>query len=132
MPAPSEQTAIDTEPWFMLPIPTRERWHNTGNPSNVPGYLEDDIVMGKDIPALVVLQDCNIGGQYYRYFWWIKGDSSHSRYCDVRSGWKLGTPNEGVTELRGGQVVTVCDQYKFRVSTINCTDYYKILERVYE
>ena len=91
--------------------------------------LPRDIEEHKNIEALFILQDCNIGGQYYRYFWWIKGDSN--RYCDITSHWMLDTA-EGVPEMSAGDVVTVCGKYKFKVSAINCHEFIKIYERVYE
>lgn len=123
-----EQHQHQGTPWFDLPHPNRvDRWHLAGNRENVTSSLHRDVENGENIVALVILQDCNICGQYYRYFWWLKDNSR--RFCDITSAWVLNT-NEGVTELSQGQTVTVCGQYRFKVSPKNCTECYKILERV--
>ncbi len=141
MPAPASQTAssspspeeeslqLEVKPWFALPRPSRAGWYVAGNNENHMTSLSRDIASGEDIEALIILQDCNIAGQYYRHFWWIKGDDR--RFCDISSHWMLDS-EEGVPSMESGDVVTVCNKYKFKVSPTNCSEFYKIFERVYE
>ncbi len=130
-PASSEEESpqLEVKPWFALPKPNRAGWHVAGNNENHMASLARDIASGDDIEALIILQDCNIAGQYYRHFWWIKGDDK--RFCDITSHWMLDS-EEGVPFMEPGDVVTVCNKYKFKVSPTNCSEFYKIFERVYE
>jgi hypothetical protein len=117
-------------PWFDLSF--EEPWYITGNRENVGANLNRDVKDGKDIIAILIRQDCNMGGQYYRYFWWIKGDPNQTRFMQVTSSWMLDSKNKGVNQIYQEQVVTICGKYRFKVSSTNCTDFIKILERVSE
>jgi hypothetical protein len=79
--------------------------------------------------ALIVLQDCNIGGEYYRYFWYYADDKT--RHCEITGTWHLST-EKGVDQLKEGQEIKLSNGYRFQVIAHHCSPFYKILERVHD
>jgi hypothetical protein len=89
-------------------------WIGVGHRGNVPGNIFD-AMDHKNLLAMIIIQDCNIGGQYYRYFWY-ESDHADKRFCTVIHKWFLDTAeDDGAGGLRDGMVVTVCGKRKFTV-----------------
>jgi hypothetical protein len=102
MPSPSDSTSV--QPWNRdLSRPLRS-WTAYGNDETTPKFLGEE---NQKIAAMIILQDCNIAGQYYRYFWYLDVHNERDkRYCDVSRNWYLSS-GFAVTSLEPNSVVTI-------------------------
>jgi hypothetical protein len=91
-------------------------WIATGHDGNEAGCIEDAMEK-KTLQAMIIIQDCNAGGQYYRYFWYEPGHEG-KRFNTV-GGWYLDSSAEieigGVQGLVDGDIRTVCKKMKFKI-----------------
>ena len=74
--------------------------------------------------AYFIIQDCNIGGSYFRYFYWF--DGSNQRRFDVDGKWHFDKP---MSDMKTGDtVVETRTQQKYIVNNKFNSPYVKILE----
>jgi len=100
-------------------------WIACGHESNIPANIQEDITNGMKIEAMIMIQDCNIGGSYYRYFWYKAG--VNERYNEVNSRWSFTGCDEGVDQMVVGSVVKLCNQISFRVHEGTGSEFVKLL-----
>lgn len=109
---------MDEKPWLSLdPFDDSKWWIASKNL-----YFPDSL--NQIVRAYFIIQDCNIGGSYFRYFYWLYG--SNQRYFDVDSKWHFDVP---ITQLKSGDtVVEMRTQQKYIVNDKHENSYVKILE----
>lgn len=129
----NEQTI---KPWLLLdPNDYESRWwiasknnylsYNSINENNQTNYIVD---LNKTISAYFIIQDCNMGGEYFRYFFWLGNNAQ--RYFEVNSKWYFDIP---MREMKNGDIVLHSQsQEKFIVNDKFNDKFVKILEKYNE
>ena len=85
-------------PWDLLE--QQPKWWIGSN--NSSGYLKK--INYDSVYAILIMQDCNQSGEYFRHFWWKNGDEK--RYFDVE---RENVFKRRLTDIQVGEVVTVQD-----------------------
>lgn len=113
------------KPWLLLnPRDWKSKWWIMANNNY---YYENDH-NNKNIIAQIIFQDCNMAGEYFRYFAWFKDDDK--RYINVSSNDFFDKPlkamqhNDIVTNIFNGLKYIVNDKFNSK--------YVKILEVIKE
>lgn len=118
-------TKNSTKPWHQALNTNLRSWIATGNTDNIASDLTEEIRDNNfKLDALIVIQDSNMGGRYYRYFWYKNGD--RKRYCTVTSRWYLSC-EEAVDKMHVGSIVTLCGVNDLVVHQGTGNDYVKLL-----
>lgn len=119
--------AATAKPWEDT-LRQEDHWWVAGNSDNVSEDIRQHVETAEDIVAIIIIQDCNQGGQYYRLFWYLA--NSDTRYCCIPAPWRFNT-EEGVDLLENEQVVTLLG-YRFVVKPSEGTSIFiKLLVRQY-
>ncbi len=119
----SDEQVNKEKPWLLLdPDDYNSRWWIMSNNYTYSNQTSDC----KNIVAQIIIQDCNMGGEYFRYFAWFKDDDK--RYISVDSKDYFDKPlksmrhNDIVTNNFTGVKYIVNDKFK--------NEFIKILEVV--
>eukprot|EP00981_Chlorochromonas_danica_P009894 scaffold2865_cov160-Ochromonas_danica.AAC.5 len=96
---------------------------------NVSASFDDFIGRDAPIAALIIFQDCNMFGTYFRYFWYLANDDDGKRYVDIESEWKLSDSDGdvGVPGLQEGKVYHLHNNTKGFHVLDSRSDYVKLL-----
>ena len=80
----------------------------------------------KDIVCYYLMQDCNMGGEYYRVFTWYKSDNK--RYFEIKNpnNWDF---NEEFIDLNNDDIVLNKYNNKYKVSVKHeCIKFLELIE----
>ncbi len=115
-----------SKPWNQVLSVNVRSWIAAGNAENIHGSLREELRDNNFqlLDAMIVVQDCNMGGQYYRYFWYKNGENK--RYCEIGSRWYFNT-EVGVDKMEIGSTVKLCDSKDLAVHEGTGNDYVKLL-----
>jgi hypothetical protein len=108
------------KPWLLLDPNdyTSPYWVKTNNNSY------KSINTNKNIIAYIIIQDCNQGGEYFRYFAWFENDNN--RYTDIDFEWIFNKP---LTDMQHNDVVTnINNKLKYIVNDKFNNKFIKIFE----
>lgn len=114
------------------------RWRAVGNCQPIQLYCEKHLVecLSKDtFLGMAVLQDCNIGGEYWRHFVWFDNkdpDVEPDRLCSVGSWFLPNPPFKRLIEWTEGEIIEVPDvpNKKFVTKSVSGSEYFWILKPV--
>ncbi|ARF11335.1 hypothetical protein Klosneuvirus_1_192 [Klosneuvirus KNV1] len=76
------------------------------------------------IEAIFIIQDCNMAGHYFRYFYWY--ECSTKRNCVIASEWLF---NETLDNFTNNKIIEK-DDIKFIVNDKFNSKYVKILNKI--
>jgi hypothetical protein len=69
------------KPWLNLEMDYKNIWWNSSNIENFSKTISYD-----EIPiAYFIIQDANMGGEYFRYFKWY--NDNNNRYMEIANKW---------------------------------------------
>lgn len=112
---------MDEKPWLTLDPNDESRWWIASKNIYLPDSLSN---LNQIVRGYFIIQDGNVGGSYYRFFYWLYG--SNQRYFDVDSKWCFDVP---MSEMKTGDIVVETrTQQKYVVNDKFKTPYVKILE----
>jgi hypothetical protein len=112
---------MDEKPWLSLSPNDESKWWIASKNLYLPDSLTNN---NQIVKAYFIIQDGNMGGSYFRYFYWLYG--SDQRYFDVNSKWLFDVP---ISNLKTGDtVVDARTQQKYIVNDKFNNPYVKILE----
>lgn len=125
--------AKETVPEAWLLVPQKEyRWKAAGNHRHRTESLDSH----RFVDAVVFMADGNMGGDYFRVFWWFAGDKSpyfntlhvtlsqHSGSINSRNTWFISKP---FNELGAGDIVEDTLNPKRYIVSDASTEYIKVL-----
>jgi hypothetical protein len=108
-------------PWFNAPI-DNQRWAAA---SNHKGPIKEAKIA---IEAFVLIQDCNMGGKYYRVIGW-EGET-HRRYFDISDDGDMWVFDVPFGDMKPGSQATFrATGLKYVVSDKSYDQYVRILTR---
>lgn len=77
-----------------------------------------------NIEAMFIIQDCNMAGKYFRYFYWY--NDSEKRNCVITSEWLF---NDTLDQFTNNKIIEK-DNIKFIVNNKFNNKYVKILNKI--
>ena len=114
---------MDENPWLSLIPNDNSKWWIASKNIYLPDSLSN---LNQIVRAYFIIQDGNVGGGYYRYFYWLYG--SNQRYFDVDGKWYFDKP---LSAMKTGDIVVETRiQQKYVVNDKFDNPYVKILENV--
>lgn len=113
---------MEKTPWLsLIPYDNNSKWWIASNNTYLPDSLSNS---NQIVRAYYVMQDGNLHGSYYRYFYWLYG--SNQRYFDVANKWYFDKPMSSMET--GNIVVDTRTQQKYVVNDKFDNKFAKILE----
>lgn len=124
---------MEEKPWLdLVPYDDTKWWIASQNKYFHPVYASQNFYLSdspaKLFRAYVIMSDGNIGGSYFRYFYWTF--DSNDRYFFTYSKWLFDKP---LNSLKTGDIVTqIVTKQKYIVNDKFGVAYYKIFELITE
>ena len=124
---------MEAKPWLDLtPNDDTKWWIASQNRCFENDYASQNLYLSESpaklFRAYVIMSDGNIGGSYFRYFFWTF--DSNNRYFFTFSKWLFDKP---LRELKTGDIVTqLVTKQKYVVNDKFGVPYYKIFESIIE
>lgn len=124
-------TTMENKPWLdLVPHDDTKWWIASKNIVFGEDYVRQNVYapeLTTNLPtfrAYFIMSDGNVGGSYFRYFFWVSG--SDDRYFFTYSKWLFDKP---LAELKTGDIVTQINTLqKYVVNDKFSSKYYKIFE----